>query len=150
MEVMALILCSEYVGRFASSPVAEVKRTVTEIAYMSAVAIALRLDRVARSLMELFQTILCLRWLLAWYDDGLANQANGCARAIDALEEQLRLTNAPPPIGRCFSGHPPECGCERCLRGITKDGCDHRDRIVGVAQHAHGLFEPVPTQLVIR
>src|SRR6478672_2544365 len=117
---------------------------------MSAVAIALRLDRVARSLMELFQTILCLRRSLAWYDDGLANHANGCARAIDALEEQLRLTNAPPPIGRRFSGHLPECGGERCLRGITKGDCDHRDRIVGVAQHAHGQLEPVPTQSVMR
>jgi hypothetical protein len=82
--------------------------------------------------MELFQTILYLRRSLAWCDDGLANQANGCARAIDALEEQLRLTNAPPPIGRRFSGHLLGCGGERCLRGISKGDCEHRDRIVGL------------------
>src|SRR5215472_17575215 len=103
-----------------SSPTAEEKRNVDEIPHMSAEVSTLRRVRAASSPVDLFQTILCLRGHRFGYNDGLPKQASGRARAIGALDEQLRLTSAPAPVSRRFSGQLAKGGGECSLRGVTK------------------------------
>ena len=76
--------------------------------------------------------------ILAWYDE--ATSRGG--QALTNLKAR-RVNEYAASVA--FSGHPPECGCERCLRGM-KDGCEC-DRIVGL-RRCSCLFEPVPMQLV--
>jgi hypothetical protein len=56
-----------------------------------------RRDVFANRLMGLVQTIFVSVSHWHRHDGGLAKRVRGCARAIDAVEEQLRPTKAPPP-----------------------------------------------------
>src|SRR5882757_2153828 len=92
------------------------------------------------------RTFACLPWCWRLLRDVLANRICSCASAIAATAEQLLLPNASSPIARRFPGQPPERCSEGCLRGIAKRRCDRHDRCVSVAQHVHGLLEPVLAQ----
>src|SRR5215469_12781852 len=50
------------------------------------------------------------------------------------------------PFTRRFTGHLSEGGGEGSLGGVAERGCDRDDRRVGIAQHVHGLLEPVLAQ----
>jgi hypothetical protein len=69
-----------------------------ETADVSAAKRTFRRDAFASWLMELVQTIFVSVGRWHRHDSGLAKQVSGCARAIDAFEEQLRLTQAASPI----------------------------------------------------
>src|SRR6266850_1722923 len=76
----------------------------------------------------------------------LADQTCDCPRAIAVPVERLLLTPAPPPIARGFTGQLPERRGKGGLGGVAERRCNRDDRGVGVAQHVHGLLEPVLAQ----
>jgi hypothetical protein len=82
---------------FGCSPAAEEERIFIETADVSAAKRTFRRDVFASPLMELVQTIFVSVGHWHRHNGGLAKQVDGCARAIDAFEEQLRLTQASPP-----------------------------------------------------
>jgi hypothetical protein len=85
---------------FGSSPAAEEERIFIETADVSAAKRTFRRDVFASRLMELVQTIFVSVGRWHRHNGGLAKPVGGCARAIDAFEEQLRLTQALPPGAR--------------------------------------------------
>src|SRR3981189_2417548 len=101
---------------------------------MRALASTFRREVVASRLTELFQAIVRLRVVGVGYGDHLPNRIRDCPRAIDVPVERLLLTRAPPPIARSFASQLPE------RRGEGNGRC------VGVAQHVHGLLEPMLAQ----
>src|SRR5437879_2431089 len=113
---------------------------------MSALASTFRREVVASRLTELFQAIVRLRVVGVGYGDHLPNRIRDCPRAIDVPVERLLLTRAPPPIARGFTGQLPERRGEGGLGGVAKRRRDGDDRGVGVAQHVHGLLEPMLAQ----
>src|ERR1700761_527233 len=80
------------------------------------------------------------------YRAHLANRLRPCSSAIAAVAERLLLTCTSPPISRSITGQSLECGGERRLGSVAKRNGDGHDRHVGVAQHLHGLLEPVLAQ----
>src|SRR5437868_13218623 len=95
---------------------------------------------------EVLPDHVCLRLVWLWYGPVLANWICGCPRAIAVPVERLLLTHAPPPIARGLAGELPERRGEGGLGGIAKRCRDRHDRFVAVAQHVHGLLEPVLAQ----
>src|SRR3954471_19615934 len=87
-------------------------------------------------------------WLWREQRDGryLADQTRHCPSAIAVPVERLLLTHAPPPIARGFAGQLPERRGEGGLRGVAERRRDRDDRVVGLTQHLHGLFDPVLAQ----
>src|SRR5712692_5351630 len=77
---------------------------------------------------------------------GLFIELSSRSEGTSLTAERLMLTHASPPIARRFPGQSPErCG-EGRLRGIAKLHRHRHDRCVSVAQHIHGLLEPVLPQ----
>ena len=60
--------------------------------------------------------------------------------------QRLLLARASSPIARGFAGQLPERRGKGGLGGIAKRRRDRHDRCVSVAQHLHGLLEPVLAQ----
>src|SRR5690349_2190512 len=145
IEISGCARCADCGGISNSSPAAEVKRTASESPYTTAVTRPLRDDVIASRLTKFFPIIICLRACFG-HGDGLTDQVCRCPRAIAVAVERLLLTHAPPPIARGFAGQLSECRSEGSLRGVAKRRCDRDHRIVGVAQHLHGLLEPVLAQ----
>src|ERR1700761_2502821 len=84
------------VGISTSSPVADVKRTLSDSPYTSAVAKTLRRGTIAKRAGKCFQAIVRLHPLSMFDAVFLRGRSCGCARAIDLVAERLLLTHAPP------------------------------------------------------
>jgi hypothetical protein len=65
MELTGLAVWTACAGTSVSSPAAEVKRTLNESPYMSAVATTLRRGAIANGLPTFIQAIVCLHPVLA-------------------------------------------------------------------------------------
>src|SRR5579859_69287 len=146
MDIAGSVLWTDCGGISTSSPVAEVKRTASESPYTSAVAITLLRGLIAIWLTKFFQIIVCLRRLRCGHGDDLADRSCSCARAIALPAARLLLTHASAPIARRLAGQLFEGGSEGRLRGVAKLRRDRHDRYISVAQHVHGLLEPVLAQ----
>lgn len=148
IESIGLVLRAACAGYSVSSPVGDVKRTVNESPYMRALATTRRRDVIACGPMKFFQAIACLPgcWREHRDDPVLVDQTCDCPRAIAAPVERLLLTPAPPPIARGLAGQFPERRGESGLGGVAEGGCNGDDRRIGIAQHVHGLLEPVLAQ----
>jgi len=92
----------------------------------------------------LFQIIFFLHPVGCGYRDDLADRSRGCARAIAVPVERLRLTRL-----RQWLGVSPVSFLNAAAKAIWEEqpsaAAIRHDRIVGVAQHGHGLLELVLT-----
>src|SRR5262249_33887108 len=138
------------VGISISSPVAEVKRTLSDSPYTSAVAMTLRRGTISRRAIQCFQAIVRLRPLSMFDTANLRDRSCGHARAIDEVEGRLLFPHAPAPFAWGVARQFLDRRRERSLRSVTKLCGYQFDRRVGIAQHVHGSFEPLLAQPGVR